>query len=345
MNVLLLQLDGDIPHPNLALMQLAGYHRVACDQVTLRIANKPADLQPRLDDPSWDRVYGSLIFERSQPMAAHAERVYPGIQLGGTGWDFRNGEMLRRTELPAEVVASMPDYSIYPEITYSMGFAQRGCRKNCGFCVVPRKEGKVRSIGSLHDIWRGPGHPKEIVVLDNDFFGNPKWREVIGEARDHGFAISVIQGINARSLTKEQAVAVASVRWMSSSFERTRVYVAWDDEDEGKWFFRGVERLRDVGIAPDSIMVYMLIGYEPGEQHEDRDRRRAQIRTFGARPYPMPYVRDGELGAELRAFARWCVQRADLHVPWELWWGKARGEPRKLSKKRVSLPLFRDEVS
>lgn len=343
MHVLLLQLDGKIPHPNRALMQIAGHHRAAGDEVTLRIAKTATDLQPQLGDPDWGRIYGSLIFERSRPMAALAQRVYPGLELGGTGWDFEGGVMLRRTELPDGAADAPADYSIYPDIAYSMGFTHRGCRKACDFCVVPRKEGKIRSVGTLHDLWRGEGHPKQIVLLDNDFFGNPAWRDVIAEAIEYEFELAVIQGINARSLTKEQAAAVASVPWKAGDFSRTRVYVAWDDENDGQWFFRGVERLKAAGISPDSMMVYMLIGHAEGETHEDRDRRRARIRAFGARPYPMPYVRDGELGAELRAFNKWCVHRADLHIPWEVWWGKAKGEPRKLAKKRVTLPLFRGD--
>jgi hypothetical protein len=38
--------------------------------------------EPRIDDPRWDRVYGSLIFERTRPLAARVRAVYPGIVLG-----------------------------------------------------------------------------------------------------------------------------------------------------------------------------------------------------------------------------------------------------------------------
>src|ERR1700729_4591710 len=37
------------------------------------------------------------------------------------------------------------DYSIYPAFDASIGFTQRGCRLKCGFCVVPKKEGKNHS--------------------------------------------------------------------------------------------------------------------------------------------------------------------------------------------------------
>lgn len=337
-HVLLLHLDGKLP--NLALMRLHAYHRALGDQVELREVETIEDLQPRLGDPAWDRVYGSLIFERTRPLAREAQRLYPGIELGGTGWDFEHGVQVRKTELPADVAAASPDYSGYPWFANSIGFAQRGCRFQCSFCVVPRKEGRVAQVSTLEAIWRGGAHPRRVVLLDNDFFGNPLWREVIADAKRLGIAIAVIQGINARLLSDEQAAAIASVRWMAEDFSRRRVYTAWDKEDDERTFFRGLDRLKAHGISPDSMLVYMLVGHAPGETHADRDYRRAKLREYGARPYPMPYVRDGELGAELVAFQRWCIQRHDLHTPWERWWGQAHGEPRKLGRRRVSLPLF-----
>ena len=86
------------------------------------------------------------------------------------------------------------DYSIYPRYPFSLGFTQRGCRLKCGFCVVPTKEGANRSVSKISDIWRGKGHPKKVVLLDNDFFGQDEWRERIKEIKDGGFAVSINQG-------------------------------------------------------------------------------------------------------------------------------------------------------
>ena len=75
---------------------------------------------------------------------------------------------------------------------------------------------------------------------------------------------------------------------------------------------RGLDLLVKAGVRPDQIMVYMLIGYWPGETHDDRDYRRQRLREFGARPYPMPYVRT----PELVGYQRWVVRRADLKCSW-----------------------------
>ncbi len=347
MNVLVLQFDGK--KPNLAGMKIVAAHRQAGDYVELRQIATPEDLQPRLGDPDWDRVYGSLIFERTKPLALAARRVYPHIEFGGTGWDLENGLMVRSTPLPDEIEAMAPDYSDYARngvlvdaVTYSIGFAQRGCRLDCSFCVVPTKEGRPRSVAALERIWRGPGHPPHVMLLDNDFFGNPAWPEVIADAKRLNLILSVIQGINARTLTTKQAEAIASVRWFDDSFKRTRVYCAWDNVDDENRFFRGLDKLKAVGVSPDSIMVYMLIGHAEGETHADRDYRRRKLREYGCRPYPMAFTREGALGHELTKFASWVVQRVDLHKSWEDYYGKAGGEVRKLGQRRVSLPLFED---
>jgi hypothetical protein len=74
-------------------------------------------------------------------------------------------------------------------------------------------------------------------------------------------------------------------------------------------------------------MVYMLIGYWPGETHTDRDYRRRRLRDFGAVPYPMPFRRT----SDLLAFQRWVIGAYDKTIPWTEW-VDARGQPRNLTR-------------
>lgn len=334
MNVLLLQLDGHAL-PNIALMMITAHHIRLGDRVELRQVRCAADLQPQLGDPDWDKVYGSLIFEKTRTLAEHSQHVYPGIMLGGTGWNvISNLADVGITEGPL-------DYSGYPRFRRSIGFTMRGCRLKCRFCVVPRKEGKARANATIDEVYRGEPYPRELLLLDNDLFGHPDWRSVVDAIVDGRFKVSFVQGINARFLDEESATALGRMQVRDDGMTRRRIYTAWDGRKDERRLFDGLNALvKFGGFSPDMIMVYMLIGEDEGETHADRDYRRAKLREFGCRPYPMPYRRT----KELVDFQRWVIKRHDLHTTWDQFHGLAGGEPRKLGPRRVSLPLFRDEV-
>lgn len=301
MKVLLLQLDGVLP--NLALMRVAAHHRALGDAVELRQLRRRDTIHRELFD-DWDKVYASLIFTRSQPLARRVLEIWPEAVIGGTGWNWSTLEGIG--------IDATPDYSLWPAFRASIGFTQRGCRLDCKFCVVPKKEGAVRSVAAIGDIWRGEPWPRHLMLLDNDFFGQADWRGRIAEIQAGGFKVSFTQGINARMLSDDAAAALASIRCTDGKFKRRRIYTAWDSIGDERPLFRGLEALVRHGFRPDEIMVYLLIGFNDTE--EDRLYRRDRLRAFGARPYPMPFDRTRP---ELMGFQRWVVRREDLVVPWE----------------------------
>lgn len=330
MNVLLWHLDGKLP--NMALMRIAAHHRALGDLVLLRRVSNGAKLDavaygeitPRDYDPPWDRVYASAIFERTRPLSERFAELYTGAEIGGTGT-----YSIGRTLADVGVIEDGPlDYTCYPEFTASMGFTMRGCRFKCSFCVVPRKEGRARPYGTVAEIWRGDPWPRHLHLLDNDFFGNPLWPERIAEIRDGGFRVSFTQGINVRVLQDAQAAAIVSVDYRADDMKTRRIYTAWDAIGDERVVFRGLDRLVAHGVKPDHIMVYMLIGYAPGETHADRDHRRRRLREYGCRPYPMAFART----PELMGFQRWVIMAFDKTIPWEEW-SAARYDPRKLTRR------------
>ncbi len=302
MKVLLLQLDGKLP--NIALMRLSAHHRGIGDEVTLQHVRSIEGAARGMFD-QWDKVYGSLIFEKTRPIAQRLLSEFPDAILGGTGWDEST------TLENIGITTREQDYSHYPAFAASMGYTHRGCRFKCWFCKVPKTEGKISDYGSIEDIWRGDPWPRHLLILDNDFFGQKNWHKHVEAMNSGRFKVCMNQGINVRVLQDEQAAAWASIDYRDDGFKDKRIYTAWDAIGDEEILFRGLERLVKHGVRPDNLLVYMLIG--AGETEGDRLHRHDRLVEFGARPYPMPFTRNDET----RGFQRWSVKRIDRFVSWK----------------------------
>lgn len=306
MKILLFQLDGRLP--NLALMRISAHHKERGDSVTFRRAANLRSVEPDLYDHP-DAVYASLIFQKSRPVAEKLLETYPRAVIGGTGWD------LRTTLEDSGISTPKKDYDLYPGYRQSIGFTQRGCRLACGFCVVPKKEGKPKREAFANEIWRGDPWPRELVLLDNDFFGEKDWPKQIETIRDGGFKVNFNQGINARFLNDETAAAISTVDYRNADMTDRRLYTAWDNARDESRLFRGLEALVRYGVKPRNIMVYILLGYWKWSGFDDWEYRRKKLREFGVVPYPMPYLRDRlSIG-----FQRWVVGAYDKQIPWAEW--------------------------
>lgn len=292
----LTQIDGKLP--NLALMRLAAFHRARGDEI--RFTRTP---YRHLDEPDYDRVYGSAIFEFSRDRIERLAAEFPGAIIGGTG--TRNATTIEQIEGFED---SGLDYSMYPGFDTSLGFTQRGCRLSCKFCVVPWKEGKPQHSATVREIWRGEPYPKHIHLLDNDFFGGPHWRERIAEIREDGYKVCFNQGINVRKVDDEVAEALASIEYRDDQFKRRRLYTAWDNLKDEETFFRGVDTLERHGIPPRHLMAFMLVGFAKGETMERILHRFNRMNERGILPYPMVFdirATDPERYRELKRFQRW----------------------------------------
>ena len=281
MHVRITHIDGKLP--NLALMKLARWHRDRGDQI--HFSHR---VLPDMFEPTFDRVYASAIFASSTPKVEQLKTIWPSAIVGGT-YNLANNTSIEQAlgssrELPV-------DYSIYPTFQPSLGFTQRGCRLKCGFCVVPKKEGKAWSTNSIADIWRGDPYPRHLHLLDNDFFGQPseQWQARIEEIKAGGFKICLTQGINVRMIDDEVAQALQAIPSYDDTFKHQRITTAWDNIGDEKVFFRGIELLLKHGFIPARIFVYMLIGYDRRETWERLMYRLYKMNDLDLRPYPMIY--------------------------------------------------------
>lgn len=118
MEIGLIDVDGH-NFPNLALMKLSAWHKFNGDSV---------DWYSSLwSNP--DKIYASKVFTFS-PDEMTIRGDHPDPIKGGTGYRIYE-------DLPQDIDDMLPDYSIYPQYDFAIGFLSRGCIRKCPWCVVP----------------------------------------------------------------------------------------------------------------------------------------------------------------------------------------------------------------
>lgn len=275
--------DVDSRIPNLALMKISEYYKQQGHTVER--------FEPLWMD-SYDKIFASTVFSFSDKTLLDKERM----EIGGTGWDIDKS-------LPPEIEAMKPDYTFY-NYKHSIGFTMRGCRFNCKFCVVPKKEGKPKPFNTVEEIWTNRDSDF-IVLLDNDFFGNPQWRERIDEIKRHNLKVNFSQGLNIRIITDEQAKALASINFRNINNKSKMVHFAWDRFNDEKLIDAGIKRVVEAGIKPYQMTFYVLIGFDTTEEQDLY--RVNKLKNLGCNPFVMPFNRADRYQ---KRFARWVNHKA-----------------------------------
>lgn len=282
MKVGVLQADGK--YPNLAIMKIAGYHESIGDSVSWYDGLMFADL--------YDKIYVSKIFGFTDLPQLPEKAI-----IGGTGIDFYN-------RLPAEIEAATVSYSLYPDCTYHVGFSMKGCRFNCKFCCVPKKEGRPYDYDSIDEILINPNGGNRLMLLDNDFFGG-EWKRNLTDIIDRKLKICFVQGLNIRIITEEQAALLSSCNYQNSKFNQKYLTFAWDRYNDGKIVQKGIKICNDAGIPCKHMQFFVLVGFDTTpEQDMERVMTLAEM---GCMPYAMPYNKSNPYQ---KAFTRWVNNRA-----------------------------------
>jgi len=275
------QLDGTIP--NLALMQIGAYHKLRKDSVTM------------WEGPlfSYDKVYASKIFK-------FTEDALPSYVIrGGTGYN--------NDPLPSEIAAieHSKGWFLYPDYHNHLGFAERGCRLKCSFCVVPEKEGLPKEVATIESLLSNPLGEDRLVLLDDDFLGHPRWEDVFIELADRKLKVCFSQGLNIRTITEKQAHLLGKISLWNHKFTYRQIAFAWDNPKDEKTILRGFNRCVEAGIKPYKMQFYVLIGYD--STPEEDLHRVETLRKLGANPFAMAYDRTVQYQKD---FQRWVNHKA-----------------------------------
>lgn len=217
--------------PNFALMKLSAFHRARGDTVEWWNALYNAD---------YGAVYSSKVFDFTP------ENPYlPGNTIkGGTGYGLY-------AELPPEIDSLFPDYSLYPECDYAVGYITRGCLNRCRWCAVPAKEGNIRPYAD----WRRIVRPdtKKLVLMDNNILASEYGIEQLAELAGTDYRVDLNQGMDARLVDGRIADIIARLKWIKY------IRFSCDQIPQIDAIRNAAALLMERGVKPYRLFVYLLV--------------------------------------------------------------------------------------
>ena len=259
--------------PNYALMKISAFHKAQGD-----------DVQWWNPLERFDKVYSSKVFTFTPE-----EHMLPeDVIKGGTGYGIYE-------DLPTEIETMSPDYSIYPDCDYAIGFLTRGCIRNCPWCVVPKKEGAIRPYREWREVKRPDS--RDIVFMDNNVLacdhGINQMIDMIGQ----DVRVDFNQGLDARLITPDVADLLARLKWIRF------IRMSCDTDAMLDTVLQAVENLGKYDIKPYRIFTYLLV-----QDIKSAEYRATRLRDAGVDVFAQPY-RDFENKIEptqeMKDFARW----------------------------------------
>ena len=299
------KLWGGTIHPNIALGKISRWHKQQGDNVEWAIPLK-----------HYDVVYMSKVFNFSPDDTT----VYQADKIvkGGTGYDITS-------RLPDEIDRLQPDYSIYPNIPSdtAYGFLTRGCPNKCPWCVVPRKEGKIRPYMDVDEI-AIEGRTK-LVLMDNNILAAGDYAiQQLEKIIERGYRVDFNQALDARLVTDEYARLLARIKWIYR-----RIRFGCDTKGQIQECERAISMINGYGYRGEYFLYTMIggksdfkesferVNYWWKRNHEQRERHEPNIYPY-AQPYRNPDNPHEPIPEWQKDMARWvnkhqCFQMTDFH--------------------------------
>lgn len=285
MNISLIDVDSH-NFPNLALMKISAYHKSKGDNVKF--------YDPLFDKP--DLCYASKVFTFTLDYD-----YFPDCEIieGGTGYNIK-------LKLPDEIDKMIPDFSLY-DCEHAYGFLTRGCIRKCPWCIVPEKEGGIKSYADISDFI---GNYKSVILMDNNILASKYGINQIEKIIKMGIKIDFNQGLDARLIDDKMAYLLSKIKWIRF------IRMSCDTKNQFENVKKAILLLNKYGIKNYKIFVYMLI--------QNINESLPILNYFKKNkiiPFAQPY-RDIKnnlpLVYEHRKFARWVNLKAAFNsTTWE----------------------------
>ena len=260
MAICLVNIDSKIP--NIALHKTEKYYTSQGEEVKWN------------DWKNCSNIYVSIIFNWNRNRAKQFE--YLGANIGGSGYSLE-------TVLPKEIEKQ--------KVKLNIGFTTRGCIRNCGFCIVPKKEGGIRVVGDIYDFWDGKS--KNLTILDNNILAvRDHFKLICSQINKENLVVDFNQGLDCRLLDNDVIETLKTTHHAELRF-------AFDDIKYKNVVEEKIKLLQSRGIK--RCIWYVLVGYN---SHITEDLERLNI------------LRKYDQDAFVQ---RYCYNKNNLYIPIARW--------------------------
>jgi hypothetical protein len=299
-------IDIDSTITNLALAKIARFHKDKGDMVTISHG-----IDTGIDSDLMDKVYISCIYKKNKPKvdflidSYNKNMQYFGtavdIDIGGSGYDLHK-------ELPPEIEEMKPDYSLYPDNDYSIGFSSRGClrtTKTCPWCIVPIKEGRSRRTQHPKE-WFNEKYDK-IVFLDNNALADKDWFiEVTDWCIEKDLSVWFTQGLDIRLLDERIAKQILKMKTYKG------IFFAWDNLANEPIIREKIALLRAEGFTDNFfrayVQFYCYVDNDSDAEYQSGLYRARELKKMGINAFIM-YNIDNPHSQRITNLRRWCNKK------------------------------------
>lgn len=283
MKIRLIDIDSTIP--NLALMKISAYYKSLGHEVGFNIV-----------DPNI--VYASVIFRKNKHLVDGLKFFYPEAQIivGGSGYNLTS-------KLPDEIEYFRPDYTLYPECDYSIGFSTRGCFRNCHFCIVPEKEGKFKQAQHPEE-WHNPEFNKIMFLDNNILFDRDYFFKITEWCIKNKLQVCFNQGLDIRLIDTEIAKQLLKMeKWKS-------VFFAWDHVKDEDIIKEKITQLKAAGFTKSKLkdLIHFYVYVDSDTEYEEGVYRCRELKKLYCNSFVMFNI-DKEPTPRIQKLRRWANKK------------------------------------
>lgn len=290
MNILLVEPDYKRRCVPLGLMKISTYHKNLGDTIEY-VRGTPLVMDGMYNGKKISKIYITSLFTWQADIVAETanyyQKMFPDaeVSIGGICATVLDELIKKKTGIAPhkgvipEVEKCKPDYSLFPDINYSIGYTTRGCPNRCGFCLVPKLEPE---FVELSDWYKMLNLSKDkIIFWDNNFLAASKehFTSVMMRLVKYKKLVDFNQGLDARIFNEYHAKFFSKIRIHPLRF-------AFDGKQEDGYIQNAINLARDYNI--NDISVYVLFNFI--DTPADFYYRLKELNKLSVNIFPMKYA-------------------------------------------------------